>query len=120
MKRTFCDCCGQEIERHNVWADSAFSVVMLPVGLGKGHVDFKITRTIGFNDELDLCRNCVLDAARKLDNRPTQAPRDIEMLNERGDTVKGAGLMILKTIRERNIDLTLELADVVREITGCD
>lgn len=64
MKKTYCDKCDCEIEDGKNWFD-------LRVDLKLNNAQSMIFRFIKFNevDERDICKYCVIDAVKALDDR---------------------------------------------------
>jgi archaellum biogenesis protein FlaJ (TadC family) len=73
MKKTFCDCCGEEIR-------TVFKSNGLPYNITfKNEVEFNLT------SESDICIHCVIDSLNRLDDRDKAAPsidRHIDNCNE--------------------------------------
>jgi len=72
MKKTFCDCCGNEItESNDASAHSGLVHVMKIANKPSLHVQVLIGNA---NEEKgDFCKYCVIKAVNQLDDRPRRA-----------------------------------------------
>lgn len=72
MKKTFCDCCDQPITSENS-SGGAGDLVRFTVA----DVKFHITPSgLGAPTPMDydVCKYCLIDAVKQLDDRPTHVP----------------------------------------------
>jgi hypothetical protein len=63
MKRTYCDCCENEITDANFLTPKGFAVTA-------GELEFKVKPPECVIVDYDVCKYCVITAIAKLDDRP--------------------------------------------------
>lgn len=63
MKRTYCDCCGNEITKDNFFNTNGIAVTV-------GELEFKVNPPDCVVADYDVCKYCVITNIAKLDDRP--------------------------------------------------
>lgn len=78
--KTFCDCCGSDMSEQVKARNPAERPVALHgetwIGNANGGSNFKMTLDISFSlngcsNLHDVCHHCIIDAVRRLDDRPS-------------------------------------------------
>ena len=63
MRKTFCNCCEEEIVKENFYSLNGLVVEI------QDH-KFKVVPPDAMDIHFDVCKYCVIDAVTKLDDRP--------------------------------------------------
>jgi hypothetical protein len=72
MIKRFCDLCGTEMSDKNSPSQGACQDrLKVSINRGKVHASFEIIQAVnGTSNSGDVCKHCILDALRELDDRP--------------------------------------------------
>ncbi len=77
MIKRYCDCCGEKItDKNRFYAETGLIAEVVPKD--RGSLPVLVVKVVpvknGYLNDVDFCLYCVIDAVKKLDDRPKELP----------------------------------------------